>query len=615
MPSAEQSYTVSGSELTDDIVITPPDDFEISLTSGSGFVAAPNTLNLQPTAGTISPSTIYVRFNPASAGASSGNITHASTGAATRNVVVTGTATVPLTSWVAYNDLAHSGTQPDTNITLFTIPGESNPSSGTLVDYATGQETPVDVAITVNGNVSVQTSGSMSASGTDAYDTFNGITDMTGVVQYPFSGGTGWYVDLTFNGLDPNSTYTFATTANRDGGTSSNYADRYTRFTVSGVEAAVNASTPGVTVDSDYVSIFNTGHNTADGYVARWTGINPGADGSFMVRAQAHERNEAYGFSVFMLGHEGEAVTYTLEANDDGNGSVDLSPAGGSYVQGTTVTLTPVPDTGFAFSHWSGADAAGIVEDNGTYTIVMDEDKSVTANFVVSYCSDVSLVATADTMLRASTATSNYGATEELLLSHFSMSARNTLFRWDLSSIPDVATVSEASLTFYVTDGSNQQANLYNMRRAWIEGNSDQAVSNDSANWNTYDGVNAWGEGGAESATQDHYGINLWSVTNFTGLGSQTFDLNADGLDVVQGWIDGSVSNYGATIQRNSDQTSQDYWTVYSREVDDEAQRPTLNVTYCLPATDPTIVTSGAGIAVVMRGIRKMMINPTATIG
>ena len=39
-PSAQQSYTVSGSNLTDDILITAPADFQISTTSGSGWTSS-----------------------------------------------------------------------------------------------------------------------------------------------------------------------------------------------------------------------------------------------------------------------------------------------------------------------------------------------------------------------------------------------------------------------------------------------------------------------------------------------------------------------------------------------------------------------------------------------
>ncbi len=75
-------------------------------------------------------------------------------------------------------------------------------------------------------------------------------------------------------------------------------------------------------------------------------------------------------------------VQYTLTASDDGNGSVTLNPVGGTYNEGTTVTLTPVPNTGYAFDTWSGADA-GDLSDNGdgTWNITMDANKTVTATF------------------------------------------------------------------------------------------------------------------------------------------------------------------------------------------------------------------------------------------
>jgi uncharacterized repeat protein (TIGR02543 family) len=74
---------------------------------------------------------------------------------------------------------------------------------------------------------------------------------------------------------------------------------------------------------------------------------------------------------------------YTLTASNDGHGSVTLDPAGGSYAAGTTVTLTPVPSAGYHFASWSGDDAGDIIDTGGVYTIVMDDDKSVTANFAI----------------------------------------------------------------------------------------------------------------------------------------------------------------------------------------------------------------------------------------
>jgi hypothetical protein len=89
--SSEQTYTVSGANLTANIVITPPAGFEISTTSGSGFVATPSALTLTPSGGTVPSTTIYARFKPTAITAYSANIAHTSTGATTQNKAVTGT--------------------------------------------------------------------------------------------------------------------------------------------------------------------------------------------------------------------------------------------------------------------------------------------------------------------------------------------------------------------------------------------------------------------------------------------------------------------------------------------------------------------------------------------
>jgi endonuclease G len=86
--SAPKSYTVSGSNLSSSITINAPSDFQISTTSSSSYTS---TLTLTPTVGTVANTTIYVRFAPTSTGFKSGQITHESTGATTRNVAVSGT--------------------------------------------------------------------------------------------------------------------------------------------------------------------------------------------------------------------------------------------------------------------------------------------------------------------------------------------------------------------------------------------------------------------------------------------------------------------------------------------------------------------------------------------
>jgi len=202
---------------------------------------------------------------------------------------------------VAYNDCVYRSDQYiASNVTTYCI-GEGNPgpTSGPLVDQATGEDMGITATLTQSGGVHWQpdptNGGSDCAVGTDAYNTFSGIADMTGVIYY---GGVGWWVELTFTGLDPLTEYTFATSAARN-----NYSDRLTIYTLTGADTYTNASTIGVDVLAENKVRFNTGDNHNEGYVARWTGITA-ADGSFTIRAEADPSStdgKAYSFDVFML--------------------------------------------------------------------------------------------------------------------------------------------------------------------------------------------------------------------------------------------------------------------------------------------------------------------------
>jgi hypothetical protein len=93
--SAEQILDVSALNLTgSSFTVTAPADFEVSLTSGSGFgISVPVT----PSSGTVPNTSVYVRFSPGTAGLKSGNIVIAGSGATSKNVAVTGTGISPIT--------------------------------------------------------------------------------------------------------------------------------------------------------------------------------------------------------------------------------------------------------------------------------------------------------------------------------------------------------------------------------------------------------------------------------------------------------------------------------------------------------------------------------------
>ncbi|MEY3501252.1 MAG: hypothetical protein RL308_2925, partial [Bacteroidota bacterium] len=80
--SSEQSFTVSGTSLTANLVVTAPAGYEISTTSGTGFATS---LTLTQSGGTITSTTIHVRLATTATNGASGNITLVS-GSTTQNV-------------------------------------------------------------------------------------------------------------------------------------------------------------------------------------------------------------------------------------------------------------------------------------------------------------------------------------------------------------------------------------------------------------------------------------------------------------------------------------------------------------------------------------------------
>jgi hypothetical protein len=98
-----------------------------------------------------------------------------------------------------------------------------------------------------------------------------------------------------------------------------------------------------------------------------------------------------YIYSIYATYTPGGApAQYTLTTNTVGQGSITLDPAGGTYNQGTVVTVTANPSSGWQFDNWSG-DLSGST--NPT-TITMNANKSVTANFSESgsgYCNSYGL--------------------------------------------------------------------------------------------------------------------------------------------------------------------------------------------------------------------------------
>ena len=85
--SAEQTLTVSGTGLTNNVIVTAPAGFEVSLTSGTGFSSSVTIT----ASGTLSATTVYVRVtSSATTGAVLGNLIMSSLGATDQTVNLSG---------------------------------------------------------------------------------------------------------------------------------------------------------------------------------------------------------------------------------------------------------------------------------------------------------------------------------------------------------------------------------------------------------------------------------------------------------------------------------------------------------------------------------------------
>lgn len=161
---------------------------------------------------------------------------------------------------------------------------------------------------------------------------------------------------------------------------------------------------------------------------------------------------------------------------------------------------------------------------------------------------------------------------------------RRALIHFDLSTIPVNAVVSAASLQLIENKGQNGVQTL-TMHRAlldWGEGTSvasggqgggAQATTGDATWLHTFFNNQNWTTVGG-----DFMSISSATQTTASGTGSVTFtgtQLTAD----VQGFIDGSLSNFGWVVRGNesSNTTAKRF---HAKELPAGTGQPTLTITY-----------------------------------
>ena len=588
-PSEEQSYIVSSLNLTDDLTISAPEGFTISL-DNSSFVSE---LILEQTDGVIDPTTIYVLLYSETQGSFSGDIVHTSSGAVTKNMVVTGEV---------------DNTISETLILQQGLEGYA----GTLDTYIWDNEPDTDHSDETTIVQDINTSDERRS--LLRFD-LSGIPDEVLITSAELQ----FYVDVEGQGFNMHRMLV----SWDEGATYDNIGGRL--YAADGIDAetSITANWPG---EDEYTGLITvsvpvaTIQDWVDGIITNngWLMIaTHGDDGQQLRSSEYATQSDRPKLTVEYSVYTGPTIIV--------NGALQAFtalPGSNSEIQSYTVSgvnlvedLSINAPTGFLIStdgsnfypNLTLSASESSVELTTIYVLLYNEtegnftgnilhtsegalEKNITVEGSVSdfICYEESFVAVEDNYLSANNTEYNNGGTTELHVDGTTGTDRRTsLLRWDLSSIPSTAIISSASLQLYVSDASPLVFNLYDLRQDWIEGTGNRVNSTTSSNWNTYDGVNSWGTVGAASTETDRYDTNLWNAdtASFSSTGSKTEALNNDGINVIQGWVSGSLPNYGLIIQNYSGSTTNAAYFA-SSENTTEANRPTMIVNYCIGDAD-----------------------------
>lgn len=178
-------------------------------------------------------------------------------------------------------------------------------------------------------------------------------------------------------------------------------------------------------------------------------------------------------------------------------------------------------DSGSGYDVVLRADAAWLRDGDRTYPVTIDPTTLIDTN---DDCY----------MISGTNANTGYcGVTDPLMYvgTDSSGNVRRGFMRVDTSAVPKTAEVLEGELRLYVQSGTQRNVDLHRVTRD----------STSARTWNKYDGTNSWTTAGGDiSASPDGSNSTFGSSTGVNRINARK---------LVQGWVDGSIDNYGLVVK------------------------------------------------------------------
>ncbi|WNG16698.1 DUF3616 domain-containing protein [Cystobacter fuscus] len=187
-----------------------------------------------------------------------------------------------------------------------------------------------------------------------------------------------------------------------------------------------------------------------------------------------------------------------------------------------------------------------------------------------------SYAGTRDAMIEEEDANANHGSATSLSASGDTPAGSGNenyiLLRWDVSSIPANATIRSASIVVTVSDKADQSYDFYELTRDWNEG---------QVTWEQADSSQDWTSNGADGAG-DRNTASLGSI-RASATGTYTVTLNAQGLEVMRGWVANPASNHGVIVANKDNDNRLE---IRSSEYSTKTSRPKLTVSWEVSSGD-----------------------------